>query len=115
MILLSDLAHSRSGDKGDMVNIAVISYTAVGYEFLRNFLTCACIKDYLRAFGVKKIVRYDLENLLAFNFVLAQVLGDGSGSLLVTDNQGKSWGKVLLGMSLKKPRNYKKMLRGYCN
>ena len=102
-IRLGQIAHARSGDKGAAANIGVIAYTDAGYEFLRGNLSTQRVEQFFKPMGVGKVIRYDLPNLLAFNFILPNIL-DGGGSLsLRLDAQGKALGQALLEMELEIP------------
>ena len=57
--LLMDIAHGRSGDKGNHANIAVIAYTPVGFAWLREHLTAERVKDYFAALQPTQVVRFD--------------------------------------------------------
>ena len=95
-IAVGDIAHGRSGDKGNDANIALIAYTEVGYSQILKVLTEAKVKALFAPLGVKAVKRYELPNLLAVNYVLEDVL-DGGGSLsLRSDSQGKSLAQALL-------------------
>lgn len=100
---LYDIAYARSGDKGSSSNIGVIAYTKEGYLFLKEYLTDEKVKTFFLSLGVTKVIRYELPNLLAFNFMLYDIL-DGGGSLsLRIDSQGKALGQALLEMPLAIP------------
>ena len=97
---LGDIAHARSGDKGNHANIAVLAYTDMGYRRLRDHLTVELVKDYFAAFGPSRVVRFDAPNLLALNFVLYDVLAGGASRSLRSDTQGKTLALALLRMPL---------------
>lgn len=97
---LSSIAHARSGDKGSSANIGVIAYTQEGYEFLHTFLTAEKVDSYFKPLGVITTTRYELPNLLAFNFVLEGVLAGGGSRSLRIDAQGKALGQALLEMEI---------------
>jgi hypothetical protein len=99
-VLLSDIAHGRSGDKGNHANIAVIAYTEAGYNWLREHLTAEVVGSYFAARRPSRVVRYEAPNLLACNFVLYDVLAGGASRSLRTDNQGKTLALALLRMPL---------------
>jgi len=102
-IRLGKIAHARSGDKGAAANVGVIAYTDAGFEFLRGNLSPQRVEQFFKPMGVGKVIRYDLPNLLAFNFILPDIL-DGGGSLsLRLDAQGKALGQALLEMELEIP------------
>jgi enoyl-CoA hydratase/carnithine racemase len=102
-VRLGDIAHARSGDKGAGANVGVIANTAADFEVLRRCLTPQAVETFFQPLGVGHVVRYELPNLLALNFVLPKIL-DGGGSLtLRTDAQGKSLGQSLLEMRLDVP------------
>jgi hypothetical protein len=110
-ITLNTIAHGRSGDKGNHANVAVIAYTPAGYAWLRQELTPRVVWDYFSALGPSQIVRYEAPNLLAFNFVLYDVLAGGASRSLRIDSQGKTLALALLQMGLDRPANYESMLR----
>lgn len=97
---LRDLAYARSGDKGSDANIGVIAYTSAGYEFLLSFLTEARVKEYFSKMGVSEVIRYELPNLEALNFVLKGILDGGGSRSLRIDAQGKALGQILLEMPI---------------
>jgi hypothetical protein len=111
LIPLSDLAHGRSGDKGNHANVAVLAYTPVGYAWLREHLTAERVHRYFARLGPSRVVRYEAPNLLALNFVLYDVLAGGASRSLRTDTQGKSLALALLQMPVEQPDNYAAMLR----
>lgn len=99
-VLIGDLAHGRSGDKGNDANIALFAYTPEGYQQLLTALTEKKIAEIFAPLGVKGVKRYEVPNLLAINFVLQDVL-DGGGSLsLRSDSQGKALAQALLLQSI---------------
>ncbi len=100
---LSKIAYARSGDKGHSANIGVIAYTPAGFEFLKQFLTAARVQEYFKPLGVIETKRYELPNLLAFNFVLKGVLAEGGSRSLRIDAQGKALGQALLEMPAQVP------------
>ncbi len=108
---LLDIAHGRSGDKGDHANIAVIAYTEAGYAWLRQHLTSEAVADYFRHLGPTSVVRYEAPNLRGLNFVLHNVLGGGASTSLRTDTQGKTFALALLQMPLQRLENFTAMLR----
>jgi hypothetical protein len=97
---LKELAYARSGDKGSNANIGVIAYTSENYLFLKTRLTEEIVAQYFSCLGSRKVKRFELPNLLAFNFVLYGALEGGGSLSLRTDSQGKALGQAILQMSL---------------
>jgi hypothetical protein len=103
MISLREIAHARSGDKGNSANIAVFGRTPAAYAWMRDHLTATKVSDYFAPLGVSAVARYDVPNLEALNFVLANVLGGGGSRSLRIDAQGKTLGMALLEMRVEAP------------
>ena len=97
---LSDLAHGRSGDKGDHANVAVLAYTPQGYAWLREHLTAERVQHYFVRLGPSRVERYEAANVLGLNFVLHDILAGGASRSLRVDTQGKTLALALLQMPL---------------
>lgn len=97
---LRDLAHARSGDKGDVSNISVIAYDRPAYDRVRGALTPERVKRHLRGIVRGEVRRYDLPDLLALNFVLHGALGGGVTRSLALDAHGKCLSGLLLELDL---------------
>jgi hypothetical protein len=110
-IPLSDIAHGRSGDKGNHANVAVLAYTPTGYACLRSHLTAEAVRDYFRPLGPSRVERFEAPNLLAVNFLLYDVLAGGASRSLRIDSQGKTLALALLQMPIDRPADYAKMIR----
>jgi hypothetical protein len=111
MIPLSQIAHGRSGDKGNHSNIAVIAYTEAGFAWLRAHLTAEIVQQYFAPLKPSKVVRYEAANVWALNFVLYDVLAGGASQSLRSDTQGKSIALALLQMPIEPPANLAEMTR----
>ncbi|MDB6128606.1 MAG: hypothetical protein JWM35_2502 [Verrucomicrobia bacterium] len=98
MIPLREIAHARSGDKGDSANVAVFARTPGGFAWLREHLTAAAVESYFTPLGVGKVTRYEAPNLEALNFILPGILAGGGSRSLRIDAQGKTLGMALLEM-----------------
>ena len=108
---LAEVAHGRSGDKGNHANVAILAYKQAGYRWLDSELNVERVADYFKELGVTKAVRDRAEKLLAFNFILENVLGGGASRSLRTDTQGKALALALLEMQLPRPDGWAAMLR----
>ena len=103
IVRLLDIAHARSGDKGDTANVGVISLRPEWYEVLARHLTVERVHAHFREVITGPVERYELPNLRALNFLLHGAL-DGGGTLsLKTDAQGKVFSTALLRMKLDVP------------
>jgi hypothetical protein len=111
IIRLQEIAHGRSGDKGNHANIAVIAYTQAGYDWLRQHLTAEVVQAYFAPLGLTKVERFEAPNLLALNFVIYNVLAGGASRSLRSDTQGKTFALALLQKEIDRPENYEAMLR----
>lgn len=100
MRTLRDIAYARSGDKGSSANIAIFGRTPADYVWLRDHLTAAQVEAWFKPLGSGPVVRYEVPNLEALNFVLPGVLAGGGSSSLRIDAQGKTLGQALLAMPL---------------
>jgi len=108
-IPLEVLAHGRSGDKGDASNIGVIARNETVYTWLRENLTPDLVKRLLGGIVKGKVERFEIPNLLAFNFILHDSLGGGGTASLLTDAQGKTHAQALLRCVVEVPDD---LLRG---
>jgi hypothetical protein len=100
------LAHARSGDKGEDSNVGVLAYDERGYELLRAWLTPERVKAHFGEIVRGEVVRHELPNLRALNFILGDSLGGGGSSSLKTDAQGKTHGMAMLRMMVEVPDDY---------
>ncbi len=103
MTTLRAIAFARSGDKGSSANIAVFGRSPAAYAWVRAHLTAERVETYFRPLGVGTVVRYDVPNLEALNFVLPAVLAGGGSCSLRIDAQGKTLGQALLEMPVDLP------------
>lgn len=103
MTTLRAIAFARSGDKGSSANVAIFGRTPAAYAWLRTHLTADRVEAYFRPLGVGRVVRYDVPNLEALNFVLPAVLAGGGSCSLRIDAQGKTLGQALLEMPVTLP------------
>lgn len=94
------LAHGRSGDKGDAVNVGVIARKPEYYEILKSELDSARVKAHFGEMVLGEVERFELPNLGALNFVLHRALGGGGTKSLKLDAQGKTFAAALLRMEL---------------
>ncbi|MBX5496243.1 MAG: hypothetical protein IRZ15_13010 [Bryobacteraceae bacterium] len=99
-IRLGEIAHARSGDKGDTANIGVIAYKRFHYPTLVREVTAERVKQFFGDLVKGEVVRYELPNLGALNFLLYEALGGGGTLSLRLDAQGKTLGAALLRMEI---------------
>jgi hypothetical protein len=100
------IAHSRSGDKADRSNVAIIPYREEDYDLLAERLTAEMVKDYFGDAVKGAAVRYDLPKLKVFNFVLESALDGGVNDSLASDMHGKNRGMILLCMEIDVPKDH---------
>lgn len=102
-VRLLDIAHARSGDKGDTANVGVIVNRPEWYDVLRRYLTAERVAEHFDGVITGRVERFELPNLRALNFLLHGAL-DGGGTLsLKTDAQGKVFSTALLRLVLDVP------------
>lgn len=102
-VALHELAHARAGDKGNRLNVSVIAYHPDLWPIVCEQVTEARIHDLFRHRGATRVVRYELPNLVALNFVIDDVLEGGVNSSLNLDIHGKSNSFRLLGLEIEVP------------
>jgi hypothetical protein len=99
-VKLIDIAHGRSGDKGDAANIGIIAYDDKGYEIINKHLSAERVKKHFEGICHGNVERFDLPNLRALNFLLHKTLGGGGTVSLKHDAQGKTLAAALLRMEI---------------
>jgi hypothetical protein len=99
-IQLREIAHARSGDKGDSANIGLIALKPEHYPVLVREVTAERVKRHFAGTCQGKVERFELPNLHALNFVLHHALDGGGLVSLRTDNQGKTYSTALLRMEI---------------
>jgi hypothetical protein len=99
-VKLEEIAHARSGDKGDGSNVGLIANSPVLYEVIREQVTAERVKEHFREICRGEVDRYEVPNLSALNFVLHDSLGGGGTESLKTDAQGKTHAQGMLQMEI---------------
>ena len=97
---LWDIAHSRTGDKGNISNISLIAYDSKDYELLKDRVTAEKVKEHFRGIVKGDVVRSELPNIYALNFVMQAALGGGVTRSLSLDMHGKALSSYLLNMEI---------------
>ena len=97
---LSQIAHTRSGDKGDMCNIGVIAFKPEHYPTILREVTPDRVKEHFGDLVKGKVERFELPNLGAVNLLLHEALGGGGTLSLRVDAQGKTYGSALLSLEV---------------
>jgi hypothetical protein len=98
------IAHARSGDKGDTVNIGLIGRSGHCYAWLRDNITAAMVKDWFRSHCKGRVERHPVPRLWALNFLLEETLGGGGTMTLDIDAQGKTLAQALLRCEVVVPK-----------
>ena len=110
-IRLTELAHARSGDKGDTANVGVIALEPAWYPLLVKALTRDRVAAHFRGVITGGVERYELPNLNALNFLLHGALGGGGTVSLKTDAQGKVFSTAMLRMVIDVPDDEARALK----
>ena len=100
--LLKDVAHARSGDKGNISNICLYARDPKDYELLQEQVTAEKVKDHFKWVVLVEVIRYDVPTLSGFNFVMKEALGGGATQSLRLDTLGKTMASALLRMEIEK-------------
>lgn len=99
-IYLKEIAHGRSGDKGDTSNVCVYAREPKYYEIIRREVTVERVREYFGDMVKGEIVRYEVPTLQGFNFVMKHALGGGATLSLRLDTLGKSMGSAFMRMKI---------------
>ena len=99
-IYLKEIAHGRSGDKGDTSNVCVYAREPKYYEIIRREVTVERVREYFGDMVKGEIVRYEVPSLEGFNFVMKHALGGGATLSLRLDTLGKSMGSAFMRMKI---------------
>lgn len=102
-IKLSEVAHARSGDKGNHANVGVIAFSDRDFEHIRTAVTEERVAEYFKPLGPTKVERFELPGIRALNFLLHDVLAGGASRSLRVDSQGKTLGLAILEMEIPRP------------
>jgi hypothetical protein len=111
-VMLQHVAHARSGDKGDTSNIAVFAYEPEFYPLLVDQLTAERFKAFYSGAIKGEVLRYEVANIEALNFVCHGALGGGVSRSLCLDNYGKALSAAILGFEIEVPEGLVAKLRG---
>ncbi len=99
-IYLIDIAHGRSGDKGDTSNVCVFSRKPEYYRIILREVTSRRLKEYFKDMVKGDIIRYEVESLSGINLVMHHALGGGATMSLRLDSLGKSMGSAVMRMKI---------------
>lgn len=99
-MLLGDIAHLRTGDKGDISQVSVIAYDPADFDRLVRVVTVERILAHLAGLSIDAAHRYELPGIGALNFVLEGALSGGVTRSLALDAHGKTLGAQLLDLPL---------------
>lgn len=99
-MLLHEIAHSRTGDKGNIVTISVIAYRSVDFKLLEESITAERVAAHFASLVDAPVQRYSLPQLAALNFVIHRPLSSSVTRSLSLDAHGKCLGFALLGLEL---------------
>lgn len=102
-VMLREIAHSRTGDKGNISNISVICYNPADYEMVKSQLTVEKVKEHFSDYVKGDVVRYELPNIGALNFVMYETLGGGVTRSLRLDAHGKCLSSSMLAIEIDRP------------
>ncbi|WP_058912209.1 hypothetical protein [Entomohabitans teleogrylli] len=97
---LREIAHSRSGDKGNISNLSLIAYSAEDFETLKFAVTAERVKAYFSDIVQGEVIRYELPEIAALNFVMKGALGGGVTRSLALDMHGKGLSSAILNMDI---------------
>jgi hypothetical protein len=97
---LREIAHSRTGDKGDTSNISVIAYEEKDYPLLERYVTAERVKEHFSGVVKGEVVRYEMPNVGALNFVMRNALGGGVTRTLALDIHGKCLASAVMDMEI---------------
>lgn len=97
---LWDIAHSRTGDKGNISNVSLIVYDIKDYELIKEKVTPEVVKEWFKDIVKGEVKRYELPQLGALNFVMYDALGGGVTRSLAMDKHGKSLSSYLLDIEI---------------
>lgn len=111
-VKLQHVAHARSGDKGDTSNISVFAYAPEFYPLLKEQLGVERFKAFYAGAIKGEVIRYEVDNLEAMNFVCHGALGGGVSRSLCLDNYGKALSAAILGFEIEVPNELRPLLRG---
>jgi len=101
-IQLKDICHGRSGDKGDAANIGLIAFKKEDYDLIEREVTAKKVKEFFRGICDGEVIRYEMPNINALNFILNNTLGGGGTVSLKLDAQGKTLASAILKMEIEK-------------
>lgn len=104
-VQLLSIAHARSGDKGNRVNIGLVARDPEVYPLLCEQVTEEAVKEHFGSICQGKVERFEMRNISALNFVLHDALDGGGTVSLKLDAQGKSYGQHLLRMTIDVPES----------
>ena len=99
-VTLDSIAHGRSGDKGADSNVGIIFKSKSIYLWAMHNLTSKRVKEYFKDVVKGDVIRYELPNLNALNFILNDSLEGGGSETLINDAQGKTFGQAILMMEI---------------
>lgn len=99
-VCLREIAHARSGDKGNCSNLCIFVYDSDCYAALCAQVTAGFLKRQLGALLTGEITRYELPELRGLNFVMQNALEGGVNESLNLDGHGKSWSSLVLGLEI---------------
>jgi len=105
-IQLRQIAHARSGDKGDSSNVGLIANTDTAYRIIQQQVTPERVKQHFKSIVKGDVVRYEMSNLRCLNFILHDSLGGGGSESLKNDAQGKTHGQAMLLMEIDVPDDF---------
>jgi len=97
---LRDIAHTRTGDKGDTLNLSVIAFDIANYPLLEKHVTADRVKAHFSDIVQGDVIRYALPALGALNFVMHRALGGGVTRSLALDPHGKCLSSAILTLEI---------------
>jgi len=100
---LREIAHSRTGDKGETSNISVIAHHEKDYPLLQRYVTAERVKEHFSGVVKGEVIRYEMPNIGALNFVMRNALGGGVTRTLALDIHGKCLASAMMDMEIPEP------------
>lgn len=111
-VKLRRLAHTRSGDKGNISNVTVVAYDEALYPAIKDQLTAERFREFYRAIVKGPVRRYAVDGLGVLNFVAEGALGGGVSRNLCLDQYGKTLAAAILELEIEIPDALANHLRG---